>query len=90
MLPVQVTKVVVLGEQLVVHVLHLEEVVHLILWIDGDAAVFVPAHMGLEFLKDIAADQHEPSANMLDLEWQVGVDHVVAVELVDVEDAGQA
>ena len=83
-------EVIVLGEQLVVHVLHLEEVVHLILWIDGDAAVFVPAHMGLEFFKDITANQHEPSPDVLDLKRQVGIDHVVTVELVDVEDAGQA
>jgi len=82
-------KMVVLGQQLVVHNLSAEEVVNLLPRRDRITVAIVVIHMLLQCGKHFPLNQHESSPNVFDLERLLWILHFVAFQGGDIKVAGQ-
>lgn len=89
MFTIFVAEMIVLREEVPVLNLHPEEVVDFLLWRDAGSTIGVGLRVRHQILEHVAPDEHEARADVFDLERLVGADHVVPLQLVQVEDPGQ-
>lgn len=82
-------KMVVLGQQLVVHNLSAEEVVNLLPRRDRITVAVIVIHMLLQRGKHFPLNQHESSPNMPDLERLLWILHLVAFQRGDIKVSGE-
>lgn len=89
MFTIFVAEMIVLREKLPILHLHPEEVMDFLLGRDAGAAIGVGLRVRHQILEHVAPDKHEARADVFDLERLVGADHVMPLQLVEIEDPGQ-